>query len=198
MLKYLVPNIALKDLPVMFRITLLGSVIAGSYGVIHDNITYLIAPEYFTHFKFEQFQWANLQIGDQFFVSCIGFLATWWVGLIVGWVLARRMLPNQSRHVIYQKTLKGFGVIFGSGLLFGVIGYIYGLARGPDADYSTWAVKLDYLGVSDHWAFIRVGYIHNAGYVGGFIGLVLTYFLVKPENTKSGTEQVLHLSLDQH
>lgn len=169
----------------MLGLSLLGSAIAGSYGVAHDHITYSIGPEYFTHFKFEQFQWANLGMGNRVFVSCIGFLATWWVGLIVAWILARRLLPGQRRRVAIQKIFKGFAIVFVTGFLFGVGGYCYGLCRGPDADYSVWSAPLNRLGVSDHWAFIRVGYIHNAGYLGGLVGLVLTFFLLKPVNVKN-------------
>jgi len=169
----------------MLGLALLGSLIAGAYGVVHDHITYSIGPEYFTRFKFDQFRWANLHMGNRIFVSCIGFLATWWVGLIVAWVLARRLLPNQSRRVAIQKTFKGFAIVFATGFLFGIGGYCYGLYLGPDADYSAWSAALNRLGVSDHWAFIRVGYIHNAGYLGGLAGLVLTFLLLKPANMKN-------------
>jgi hypothetical protein len=30
-------------------------IIAGLYGIIHDQITYSISPEYFTKFKYRQF-----------------------------------------------------------------------------------------------------------------------------------------------
>ena len=152
----------------------LGSLIAGAYGVAHDHVTYSIGPEYFTHFKFDQFAWANLRMGNRVFVSCIGFLATWWVGLIVAWILARRMLPDQPRAVACRKILTGFAIVFTTGILFGFGGYLYGLVRGPDADYSAWAGVFDRLGISDPWSFMRVGYIHNAGYLGGLVGLVLT------------------------
>ena len=186
MLKYLIPSFPARDLPVILGFALLGSVVAGAYGVIHDQITYSIGPEYFTNFKFDQFHWADLKMGDRVFVSCVGFLATWWVGLIIAWILARRMLPNQTRHVACRKILKGFAIVFGTGLLFGAGGYVYGLFRGPNADYSAWAGAFERLGVTDHWAFMRVGYIHNAGYLGGLTGLVLTFFLVKPEKIDDG------------
>ena len=30
----------------------IGALIAGAYGILHDQITYAISPEYFTQFKF--------------------------------------------------------------------------------------------------------------------------------------------------
>ena len=163
----------------MLALALLGALIAGVYGIIHDQITFSIGPEYFINFKFEQFQWANLGLGNTVFVSCIGFLATWWVGLICGWALARRMLPKQNRRVAVRKVLTGFGIIFATGITFGIGGYLYGNLRGPDGDYTAWNNVFDRLGVMDHWAFMRVAYIHNAGYLGGLVGLVLTFVLLK-------------------
>ena len=75
MLKYLVPQIALGDLPSMCGVALIGAVIAGVYGVLHDQITYAISPEYFTHMKFKQFHYADVGLGDRVFVATIGFLA---------------------------------------------------------------------------------------------------------------------------
>ena len=181
LLKYLIPRFPLRDLPVMLAFAGLGSLIAGGYGILHDQITYSIGPEYFINFKFEQFQWANLRRGNTVFVSCIGFLATWWVGLVCGWILARRMLPNQDRRVAVRKVLIGFVIIFATGIAFGIGGYFYGNWRGPDGDYSAWTNVFDQLGVMDHWAFMRVAYIHNAGYLGGLVGLILTFLLLRKD-----------------
>jgi hypothetical protein len=35
------------------------------------------------------------------------------------------------------------------------------------------------LGIRDSRAFVRVAYIHNAGYLGGLIGLIMAIFTVK-------------------
>lgn len=164
----------------MLGFALLGSLVAGAYGVVHDQITYSIGPEYFTQFKFYQFRWANPGMGERAFVSCIGFLATWWVGLVVGWLLARRMLPNQSRSVACRNILKGFAVVFVTGILFGLGGYVYGRFLSLEADHSALADVFDRLRISDPQSFMRVGYIHNAGYLGGLVGLVLTFFLIRP------------------
>lgn len=180
LIKYLVPQIPSRDILAVFGWMAIGSLIAGFYGILHDQITYSIGPEYFTQFKFDQFKWADLGFGNRVFVSCIGFLATWWVGMIVAWILSRRLLPNQSRRVAGKKILKGFLIVFVTGLIFGVGGYVYGIVRGPDGDYTSWAYVFYRLGITDEWSFMRVAYIHNAGYLGGLTGLILSYFLIPP------------------
>lgn len=180
MLKHIIPRIPLTDLPALLGFTLLGALIAGGYGILHDQITFTLGPEYFYNFKFHQFSHADFGLGDRIFAGCIGFLATWWVGLIVGWILARRCLPNQSRAAASRQILIGFAVVFATGFLAGLIGYGYGTWRGPDADYSAWQSALNAYKVTDTYSFMRVGYIHNASYIGGFAGLVLTYYVIQP------------------
>ena len=55
----LYPRIKLARLPAMIRISLLGAVLAGIYGAVHDQISYTISDEYFTKLKFPQFWYAN-------------------------------------------------------------------------------------------------------------------------------------------
>lgn len=181
MLNYLIPRIALRDLPTIAAAGIVGALIAGLYGVIHDQVTFTLGPEYFTRFKFQQFAWADLGWGDRAFVGCIGFLATWWVGLIVGWIVARRVVPHRPRREAWRLIGRGFAIVFASGFLAGVLGFLYGLWREAGGDYSGWEGTLAAYRVADPWPFLRVGFIHNAGYLGGLVGLILTYFLLKPQ-----------------
>ena len=60
-------------------------ILAGLYGIIHDQITYTISPEYFTKFKYQQFGFEPAWFGGhRQTVIIIGFLATWWTGIIIG------------------------------------------------------------------------------------------------------------------
>ena len=179
MKKYLVPHIPREDLPAMLRIALVGGVVAGAYGILHDQITYSISPEYFTKLKFKQFHYANVGLGNRVFVATIAFLATSCVGFVAAWFLARRMIPKQSRSVAYRQIAAGFGIIFGCGILFGLIGFAYGLWRGSNAEYWAWVWAFQRYDITDTWAFVRVAYIHNASYLGGAVGLILALVLIR-------------------
>ena len=185
MLKYLIPRIALADLRCVIHVALIGGIIGGLYGVLHDQITYAISPEYFTNLKFEQFHYADLGFGDRVFVSMIGFLGTWWVGFIAAWFLARRLIPGQPRHYAHRQIRMGIACIIAFGLSFGIAGYGYGLWRGPDADYSSWTWAFREFKIVDTWSFVRVAYIHNAGYLGGLIGLVVALVTIRPGHAPS-------------
>ena len=181
MLRFLIPQLALRDLPVMLSVAAIGSVVAGVYGILHDQITYTISPEYFTKLKFDQFDYADFGLPPRVFVSQIGFLATCWVGFFCAWFLARRFVPRQTRRSALRQIAIGFAIIFACALLSAGVGFGYGVWRGSNADYSSWRPMLNSLDIQDQWAFIRVAYIHNASYLGGLLGLVVALLLVRPE-----------------
>ena len=166
----LIPSFKLRLLPLMLGISCLGALIAGSYGILHDQITYSISGEYFTRMKFNQFYYANFGWPVRMFVSEIGFLATWWVGFVSGWFLARIAVPSWPAVVAFKRCLAGFCIIFFTTFAAGVIGWFLGVHH--TSDYSHWRDMCWGLGVKDVPAFVTVGYIHNAGYIGGLTGLV--------------------------
>jgi hypothetical protein len=167
----LFPKLNIQLLPRMLAIAFLGAFISGVYGIFHDQITYSISHEYFTKLKFHQFHYANFGLPTPVFVSEIGFLATWWVGFFSGWFLARMAAPAWAFDVAIRRCLVGFSFIFSSAIFAGAIGYILGLRHS--GDYSYWQNMCSSLGVTDVPSFVRVAYIHNAGYIGGLIGLVV-------------------------
>jgi hypothetical protein len=75
--RFVAPRIARRDLGRMAGITLVGALVAGLYGVLHDQVTYTISEEYFTRFKFYQFAYAEPESrSPRVFAGIIGFLAT--------------------------------------------------------------------------------------------------------------------------
>jgi hypothetical protein len=181
MLRFVIPRIALRDLPPMIAVAVSGAIVAGIYGILHDQITYTISPEYFSKLKFDQFRYADFGLPNRVFVAEIGFLATCWVGLFCGWFLARRLIPKQPKRRALRQISIGFAIVLACALLASMVGFGYGLWRGPGADYSSWDVTLDYLDIEDKWSFMRVAYIHNAGYLGGLAGLILALIVVRSD-----------------
>ena len=144
--------------------------IAGAYGALHDQLSYTIAPEYFTRFKYDQFgfdpQWFG---GHRATVAVIGFLATWWVGLFIGLFLAgTALLQPDARHMRSAITR---GLIIT--LVVAAISALAGLAYGWSFVHEPprgWYIPS---GLGDPHAFLSVGSMHNASYGGGVLGLLL-------------------------
>src|SRR5271166_328085 len=77
--------------------------IAVVYGILNDQITYTISPEYFTKFKYLQFGVRpDLFGGDRQAVVAIGFLATWWVGLIIGLAFGINGLVFKDNKIMFR------------------------------------------------------------------------------------------------
>ncbi len=167
----LYPKIRLDQLPIMLAYAVLGAVLAGGYGVLHDQVTYSISPEYFTRLKFSQFHYANFGLPPRVFVAEIGFLATWWVGFFAAWFIARITVPAFPRPKAFRYSLRGFLIILAFAFAACIVGYVLGIMHG--SDYGAWEDLASELGVQNLPDFVRVAYIHNASYLGGLLGLVV-------------------------
>ena len=167
----------------MIGIAVLGAIVAGFYGILHDQITYSISSEYFTKLKFDQFYYADFGFPVRIFVSEIGFLATWWVGFISAWFLARIAVPHWPPKLALRRCLIGVFIIICFAFTAGSIGHLLGIHHSND--YSNWQDLSESLGVSDVPSFVHVGYIHNAGYIGGLIGLIVAIiYLLRMKKTQ--------------
>jgi hypothetical protein len=173
----LYPKIRFAWLPAMLGYALLGALLAGLYGILHDLVTYSISQEYFTRLKFSQFQYANFGLPPRAFAAEIGFLATWWVGFLAAWFIARITIPGFPRGAAFRFSLRGFLIIFAFALAAAFVGYGLSLLHGPD--YSAWQDLASTLGILDLPSFVRVAYIHNAGYLGGLVGLVVAIIYLR-------------------
>lgn len=164
--------------------SVIGAALAGVYGIVHDQITFTISPEYFTRLSFLQFNYADLGLGDRMLVGEIGFLATWWVGLFTGWFLGRRFVSKPMSEGTVRQIKFGFVLIFASAVAFGVCAFVYGLLIDHHAVLREWSYILRAYNVKDGLAFIQVAYIHNASYAGALFGIVCTFIFVRRISTK--------------
>jgi hypothetical protein len=153
------------------QLAAIGAVVAGTYGAVHDQVSFTISPEYFTKLKFEQFAWADAGWPARVFVSVVGALGSWWVGLIAGWVLGRVGFADPARVSLRRDVARAFGIVLGAALVFGVAGAFAGVvaSRGDLTAWGAWHRERD---VSDLPSFVIVAWLHNASYLGGALGLV--------------------------
>ena len=165
-----------------FLIVGVAVVIASIYGVGHDQVTYNISPEYYTKFKFIQFNLADSGAAQHMTqprsaVVMVGVKATWWMGLIIGAVLGLFALIYRNADRMFQSAIQALGLVLLIAIACGLIGYQYGhgtlAVRGV-----TWRIPSN---VIDKPAFITAGTIHNFSYLGGAIGLLagIIFLLIK-------------------
>jgi hypothetical protein len=160
------PQVQPADLWRAGRFAVAGALLAGGYGALHDQMTYTISPEYFTRLKFAQFRAADFGLPARILVAEIGFLSSWWVGLIGGWFLARIAVRDRPAEVgrrlgraaaIIAAASAGTAVAAGCGASW--------LVRGE-----AWSAAMAELGVDQPADFTRVAAIHWGSYLGAFGG----------------------------
>lgn len=181
----------------LILIFLIAPMFGGIYGIIHDQITYTISEEYYTKFKFIQFGLDNWGIGEnigtlenpeiklyqpRFGASIVGFLATWWVGMITGIVLGLVGCLHKNGKDMFIITMKAFLITIGVALIIGLIGLLYGKLFLIDSSLN-WHLPEN---LNHKASFIMVGAMHNFSYLGGVIGLIISViYSVRARNNKA-------------
>jgi hypothetical protein len=148
--------------------------IAGVYGMLHDQLTYSISNEYYTKFKFIQFGFIDrgneaILPNPRLCVAIVGFLATWWMGIPIGIILGLVGLIHKDSKQMLRLTLKAFGITIFVAFLTGLTGLVYGRCYLAGTNLNWWFPE----NLIDRSSFILVGSMHNFSYIGGLMGLIV-------------------------
>lgn len=166
----------MKKLLVFALLLLVAPAFAGIYGVVHDQISYSVAPEYFTKFKFHQFHLTDSPLPIRLRVAVVGWRASWWMGLPIGVLIGGVGLLERDAARMGKVCLQAMGVAIAVTLLVGLGGLIFGFfvtrAGINRADYSGWFVPADVLHLRN---YLCAGYMHNASYLGGVASVVAAW-----------------------
>lgn len=181
-MRWLYPKLKLSHVPMMVGIALVGGLIGSVYGLIHDLITYSISNEYFTRMKFGQFAHIDIGLPLPFYAAQIGFIAAGVVGLAAGWFVARTAVPLWPSTVAVKRSIQAFLEILGAAVIAAVCGYLLGLKT--NFGQILWSELCESLGVLDTRAFQQVAFIHTAGYVGAFFGLLLAIWRLRRQASR--------------
>lgn len=165
----------LARIGMFFLFVLLAVVVAGLFGALHNQISYTVAPEYFTRFKFEQFSLLDPNVPERIRTAQVGFLASWWMGIPVGIACG---VVGFIHNTIAQMRRALFGallVIVCFTLLFAVGGLIYGHIQTTSFDlttYQSWYIPED---LEEPRRFLCAGYMHSAAYLGGILAVPIAW-----------------------
>jgi hypothetical protein len=145
-----------------------GCLVAGTYGALHDQISYTVSPDYFHAFKFDQFGIPD-GLRGRVGAAVVGWQASWWMGLVIGVpvLLVGLVLPNWRAYA--TRCLVAFAVVAGTALAVGLGALAWASFTITESSLpGYWYPE----GVADKVAFARAGTMHNFSYLGGFIGIV--------------------------
>ncbi len=159
----------IKKTVVLIITIILTPFLAGVYGMLHDQVSYSISPEYFTKFKFKQFEFGFMsQYHPQLSASLVGFLSTWWTGLIIGIVVGGIGFTFSNSKTMWKGILGAITRTIGIAILIGFLGILIGELLISKFD-GNWIIPET---VIHKESFLTVGTMHTFSYVGGLIGLI--------------------------
>jgi hypothetical protein len=156
----------------VIRIVVLCVVAAVVYGVLHDQVTARVSVEYFTVF--------HPKVVDSESPTVLGLvwgvLATWWVGLILGVLLAATARwgprPRASARDLARPLVVALGVVGVLATVAGVVGWQMGRA-GTFVVAEPFASQIPR---ERHARFLAALWAHNASYLGATVaGLWLAF-----------------------
>ena len=185
----------MKKIHAWLLILIIAPLTAGLYGMIHDQLTYTLSPEFYTKFKFHQFglieEGMNADIQNpRIKVAIVGFSATWWIGLLIGFVLATIGLMHDNVKVMLKTSLLAFTIIIAITMSTGVMGWFYGhyvASHERPESYPHWFIPEH---LKDYESFVTVGWIHNSGYMGAVVGLLIAvvFSIITHRKNRSKTD----------
>lgn len=163
----------MKKFLILLLIIAIAPLIGGFYGILNDQLTYTISPEYYTKFKFYQF--GLMDIGNEAIfpnpriqVAAVGFMATWWMGLPIGIILGLIGLVHKNAAQMFRSTIKAIGVTMIVAFMIGLVGLVYGKFYLAKTGVDWWLPQ----NLIDTGNFIAVGSMHNFSYIGGIAGMI--------------------------
>ena len=165
----------MKKLLVYVLLIMLAVCAASLYGILHNQISYTVSPEYFTKFKFKQFGFVDTQLPERVRASMVGFYASWWMGLPIGVLVGIAGFIHRGYRRMLKVSLLSMGVAICFTLLFGLCGLLYGYLQTKSvnlAEYGEWYIPRD---VVDLRRFLCAGYMHNAAYLGGVMSILVAW-----------------------
>ena len=184
----------MRKFTILLLIAGVAIVVAALYGVGNDQVTYTISPEYYTRFKFIQFNLADSGAARHMTqprsaVVMVGVEATWWMGLYVGLILGLVALVFRNADRMFQSAMQALGLVLLFTVASGFAGWLYGrdvlVKRGVN-----WRLPDNLM---DKPAFITAGTIHNFSYAGAVIGLVagIAFLLIKKYRIRKRAQAML-------
>lgn len=152
---------------IFFSLVIAGMILGCIYGIIHDQITYSISPEFYTKVRFWQMD-INSDL-PRIGVAKVGILNTWFYSLVISIVLSLAGLIHSTNKIIVRYTMQSFIIAISFALISGIAGWII-VYFFSFQDFDN--LKLPQTIDSDK-PFKTVQLIHNFSYMGGIIGMLI-------------------------
>lgn len=159
------------------------------YGIVNDQITLTLSPEYFTVFKRSEFYTLLQALGMEdapvrIEAVIVGVAATWWFGSVLAIFLSVAGIAGRTRRLTTRVYLRAIVMVMAvTGLVSvtsGLIAYLAEPMINPTIE--DWPF-LD--GIRAVRPAFAVGWWHNGAYIGALAGTILACIRVRRQRLTS-------------
>ena len=158
-----------KKIGLLVLIGILSIILASLYGILHNQISYSISSEYFTKYKFDQIgKWLHQVENERIAISFVGFVSTWWFGLLIGLILGVIAMFQPNSKNMWKSVIGAILRTLGIAIGIGIIGILVGKFIISNINVN-WDLPTELI---DRRSFLTAGTMHNFSYLGGIIGLI--------------------------
>lgn len=97
--------------------------IAGCFGAVYDMIVYSLAPEFFTDYRFQQFEITG-KLNPIIGAAIIGFSNSWYIGIPIGIILSALSYIHRSIQKTFRYMVISYLIVIATAVLFATIGLL--------------------------------------------------------------------------
>jgi len=152
---------------IIIALLILAPMMASLYGFIHDQITFSISEEFFTKFRFNDYDMPH-SWHPRAKAGMIGILNAWKTGIPFGIILTAIGRIHKTNNKLLFYTFYTYLLTFFFSFAFSLIAVYMPLASEMTAIQKNLPAN-----ILDPIAFQRVESINNFGYIGGIIGMFM-------------------------
>ena len=165
-------GVTVSKLRSLILLTILATALAALYGALHNQLSYTIAPEYFTKIKFQQLGLDGAvdkgMMSPRAAAALVGALCTWWTGAIAAVLLGLIGMIHPER-TMFRRTFRALFLVLLTAVVFGLLG----LGVGQISSLLTAWAPAETTGYENLPQVHAVGYMHDGSYLGGLVGLLV-------------------------
>lgn len=159
--------------PVLIVLLGLAALAAAVFGALHNQLSYSVGPSYFEALKFPQFG-VSADTAPRLGAALVGIQASWWMGPALGLpAFLYGLVAVPQARTYFAAGIGAIGLVIVLCTLTALIGLLTGIAAETTGLLDPWLVLPEGPVRSD---VMRAGFMHDAAYAGGGLGLLLAFW----------------------
>lgn len=160
-------------LPILVLLLAIAALAAAVFAALHNQLSYSVGPSYFTALKFEQFG-IDPGTAPRVGAARVGVQAAWWMGPILAlpaFLYGFVAVPRTETY--FAAGIGAIGLVVVLATMAALAGLVGGIAAETTGLLDTYLTPPEGPTRAD---FYRAGFMHDAAYVAGALGLLIAFW----------------------